>query len=110
MSFMENLASLCFWFIFIFLGFLSEITSTFNEAFFFSGGMIAVCACILSLVPVLTPMRQHGVTEIKMRSNSFLEKKEIPLFVETHVFLEGDPSQIAYYSQFLERETDVWKN
>ena len=68
--------------------------------------MIAVCACILSLVPVLTPMRQHGVTEIKMRSNSFLEK-EIPLFVETHVFLEGDPSQIAYYSQFLERETDV---
>lgn len=88
-------------------GFLSEITSTYNEAFFFSGGMIAVCACILSLVPVLTPMRQHGVTEIKMRSNSFLEKKEIPLFVETHVFLEGDPSQIAYYSQFLERETDV---
>ena len=42
-----------------------------------------------------------------MRSNSFLEKKEIPLFVETHVFLKGDPSQIAYYSQFLERETDV---
>ena len=45
-----------------------------------------------------------------MRSNSFQEKKEILLFIDTHVFLEGDPSQIAYYSQFLERKTDVSKN
>lgn len=88
-------------------GFLSEITSTYNEAFFFSGAAIAVCAGILSLVPVLTPMRRQGATEINMRSNLLREKKEIPSFFETHIIFTGNPSQIAYYMQFLERETDV---
>ena len=47
----------------VFLGFLSEITSTYNEAFYFSGACIAMSTCVLSLVPVFAPMRRPGPIE-----------------------------------------------
>lgn len=49
---------------FLSAGFLSDVTSTYNEAFYFSGAAIAVCTCVLSLVQVFAPMRTRGPTEI----------------------------------------------
>ena len=89
-------------------GFLSEITSTYNEAFYFSGAAIAVCTCVLSLVPVFAPMRRPGATEIKMdpdkkRRPSFFEK-----YVQRYFSVSSDDScEVVEYLLVVDKVTAV---
>ncbi|KAL9965736.1 hypothetical protein ACROYT_G029578 [Oculina patagonica] len=93
-------------------GFLSEITSTYNEAFYFSGAAIAVCTCVLSLVPVFAPMRRPGPTEIKMKSDEFEERKRRPSFFEKYVqryfsVSNEDPCEVVEYLLVVDKVTAV---
>lgn len=92
-------------------GFLSDITSTYNEAFYFSGAAIALCTGLLSFVPVLTPMRSPGVREMKMTSDE-LGKKRRPSFFEKYVqrYLsssEPKPSEFEEYLFVVDKITAV---
>jgi len=98
--------------VFSFSGFLSDITSTYNEAFYFSGACIAVCTCALSLVPVFAPMRRPGPTEIKMKSDELEQKKRRPSFFEKYVqryfrAAEEDTGEYLDYIVVVDRETAV---
>jgi len=95
-----------------FSGFLSDITSTYNEAFYFSGASIAVCTCVLSLVPVFTPMRRPGPTEVKMKSDELEGKKRRPSFLEKYVqryfrVLQEDPGEVVECLVVVDKETAV---
>ena len=96
-----------------FSGFLSDITSTYNEAFYFSGACIAVCACVLSLVPVFAPMRRPSPTEMKMKSDELEEKKRRPSFFEKYVqrsdtrVSDDDPGEVIEYLLVVDKETAV---
>lgn len=56
-------------------GFLSDVTNTYNEAFYFSGAAIAICSCALSLVPVFAPMEARRSEEIKIASEELGERE-----------------------------------
>ena len=95
-----------------FAGFLSEITSTYNEAFYFSGAAIAVATCILSLVPIFAPMRKPGPTEIKMKSDELEERKRRPSFFEKYVqryfsVSDGEPCDVVEYLLVVDKVTAV---
>lgn len=97
--------------LYFFSGFLSDITSTYNEAFYFSGASIAVCTCVLSLVPVFAPIRRLGPTEIKMKSDELEEKKRRPSFFEKYVqryfrVLE-DPCEVVECLVVVDKVTTV---
>ena len=97
---------------FSFSGFLSDITNTYNEAFYFSGASIAVCTCVLSLVPVFAPMRRPGPTEIRMKSDELEEKQRRPSFFEKYVqryfrVSEEDPDEVVEYLVVFDKETAV---
>ena len=97
---------------FVFSGFLSDITSSYNEAFYFSGAAIALCTGLLSFVPVLTPMRSRDVKEMKMTSDE-LGKKRRPSFFEKYVqrYLsssEPEPSEVEEYLFVVDKITAVW--
>ena len=92
---------------FSFSGFLSDITSTYNEAFYFSGASIAVCTCALSLVPVFAPMRRPGPTEIKMKSDELEQKKRRPSFFEKYVqrYFRASEEEYIEYTVVVDKET-----
>lgn len=97
---------------FLSAGFLSDITSTYNEAFYFSGAAIAVCACVLSLVPVFAPLRTRGPSEItdelgqKKRRPSFFER-----YVQRHVGVSkqetSDTSEVVEYLVVVDKVTTL---
>ena len=95
-----------------FSGFLSDITSTYNEAFYFSGACIAVCAFVLSLVPVFAPMRRPSPTEMKMKSKGIEEKKRRPSVFEKYVqkyfrVSDDDASEVMEYLLVVDKVTAV---
>ena len=95
-----------------FSGFLSDITSTYNEAFYFSGACIALCACVLSLVPVFAPMRRPSPTEMKMKSKGIEEKKRRPSVFEKYVqryfrVSDDDASEVMEYLLVVDKVTAV---
>lgn len=93
-------------------GFLSDVTSTYNEAFYFSGAAIALCTCVLSLVPVFAPMRTSELTEIKMASDQLSEKKRRPSFFEKYVqryfsVSDQEPCDVVEYLLVVDKVTTV---
>lgn len=98
---------------FLSTGFLSDITSSYNETFYFSGASIAICACILSLVPVFAPMRTSVPVEIKMTSNEIAEIKRRPSFFEKYVQRHFSasyqrPAEVVEHLLVVDKITAVW--
>ena len=92
------------------LGFLSDITSTYHEAFYFSGATIAICACALSLIP--PPMKARLPAETNATSDEFGEEKWRPSclkkFVCKHlIVLDKKCSEHEKFLVDVDRETDV---
>ena len=87
---------------FVSAGFLSDVTSTYNEAFFFSGAAIALCTCVLSLVPVFSLIRTRVPTEIKMTSDNRGERERIMFKC-----FEQEPCEVVEYFVVVDRVTVV---
>lgn len=91
-------------------GFLSDVTSTYHEAFYFSGATIAICACALSLIP--PPMKARLPAGTKATPDEFGEEKWRQSFLKKFVckhFIVLD-KKCSEHEKFLvdvDRETDV---
>ena len=92
-------------------GFLSDITSSYHESFYFSGATVAACTCLLFVVPVFVPnYKRHGVIEeVRMGESQEKSSKSIlDRYVRRYFSVsQGEPCNAGEYFIVVDKVSSV---